>query len=323
MRKLIALLMVFVGITSGAMAETKEYKSGDFVCARVNEIINSTDEHTKLQGDPYVYARIYFDTGKAVAHDGCNYDELINALIDKKNDVEYCVFIGMADKQGASKGYDNTKLGYGRARYVADLFNHEISDHIYDAGDSNAEAFSEAVNNQEYRSVDIYVIWKQPACKENTINEVNELEQKVVAMGSSGAKIQMQSKIKEIKEICKTGGKSLTSSESERYAQLLAELADLAAQSGLGSDLQILYISDYLHELDMKETVWRNKEGKFNTARLASDSIAAVVLGTAGGLITSKVVKKNQVKSGFEDISCTIGGQKVADWHDEFTVGIQ
>ena len=70
-------------------------------------------------------------------------------------------------------------------------------------------------------------------------------------------------------------------------------------------------------------SVWKTNEGDFNTARLASDSIAGVVLGTAGGLITSKVVKKNQVKSGFEDIQCTIGGQKVADWHDEFTVGIQ
>jgi len=70
-------------------------------------------------------------------------------------------------------------------------------------------------------------------------------------------------------------------------------------------------------------SVWKTSKGDFNTARLASDSVAGVVLGTAGGLITSKVVKKNQVKTGFEDISCTIGGQKVADWHDEFTVGIQ
>lgn len=70
-------------------------------------------------------------------------------------------------------------------------------------------------------------------------------------------------------------------------------------------------------------SVWKTNKGDFNTARLASDSVAGVVLGTAGGLITSKVVKKNQVKTGFEDISCTIGGQKVADWSDEFTVGIQ
>ena len=66
---------------------------------------------------------------------------------------------------------------------------------------------------------------------------------------------------------------------------------------------------------------WKNAEGNFNTARLASDSIAGVVLGTAGGIITSKLVKKNQLKKGFEDIQCHIGGQSVADYGDEFTVG--
>ena len=73
----------------------------------------------------------------------------------------------------------------------------------------------------------------------------------------------------------------------------------------------------------LKLTVWKDKDGNFNVARLASDSIAGVVLGTAGGLIMSHVVKKNQVKKGFEDVQCTVGGQKVADWGDEFTVGIQ
>ena len=73
----------------------------------------------------------------------------------------------------------------------------------------------------------------------------------------------------------------------------------------------------------MKLTVWRNDEGKFNTSRLLSDSIAGVVLGTAGGLITSNVVKKNNIEDGFEDIQCTIGGQVVAGWGDEFRVGIQ
>ena len=69
-------------------------------------------------------------------------------------------------------------------------------------------------------------------------------------------------------------------------------------------------------------SVWKNKEGNFNSSRLVSDSVAGVVLGTAGGLITSNVIKKNQVKGGFEDISCTIGGQVVAGWKDEFRVGI-
>lgn len=70
-------------------------------------------------------------------------------------------------------------------------------------------------------------------------------------------------------------------------------------------------------------SVWKNAEGEFNTSRLISDSVAGVVLGTAGGLITSSVVKKNQVESGFEDIQCTVGGQVVAGWGDQFRVGIQ
>ena len=72
-----------------------------------------------------------------------------------------------------------------------------------------------------------------------------------------------------------------------------------------------------------KANVWKNAQGEFNTARLASDSIAAVVLGTAGGLITSSVMKKHQVEDGFEDLKCVIGGQPVAGWGDEFRVGIQ
>lgn len=72
-----------------------------------------------------------------------------------------------------------------------------------------------------------------------------------------------------------------------------------------------------------KVSAWKNEDGNFNTARLASDSIAGVVVGTAGGLLTSKIVKKNQVEDGFEDIQCTIGGQTVAGWGDEFSVGNQ
>jgi hypothetical protein len=74
---------------------------------------------------------------------------------------------------------------------------------------------------------------------------------------------------------------------------------------------------------DGNKSHWTNAEGKFNTARLASDSIAGVVLGTASGLITSHVIKKNQIKKGYEDISCNVGGQRIADYGDEFVVGIQ
>ncbi|MBQ0012992.1 MAG: hypothetical protein KBS86_00245 [Proteobacteria bacterium] len=73
--------------------------------------------------------------------------------------------------------------------------------------------------------------------------------------------------------------------------------------------------------LDLKK--WRNVDGSFNTARLASDSIAGVVLGTVGGVVTSSIIKKNQVADGFEDIKCAIGGQSVASYGDQFSVGLQ
>ncbi len=87
-------------------------------------------------------------------------------------------------------------------------------------------------------------------------------------------------------------------------------------------------INDIVDELkgiseDWGRSRWKNADGGFNTARLASDSIAGVVLGTVGGVITSNVIKKNQVKGGFEDINCTVGGQRVADYADQFRVGIK
>ncbi|MCQ2571759.1 MAG: hypothetical protein MJ165_02045 [Alphaproteobacteria bacterium] len=68
-------------------------------------------------------------------------------------------------------------------------------------------------------------------------------------------------------------------------------------------------------------SVWKNDEGKFNTARLASDATAGVVLGTVGGIVSAKVIKKKQLEKGYDVLNCTIGGQKIADWGDEFQVG--
>ena len=65
---------------------------------------------------------------------------------------------------------------------------------------------------------------------------------------------------------------------------------------------------------------WRTADGKFNTARLASDLTAGVVLGTTGALVTSSVVKKKQVKDGFESLECTVGGQHVGAWGDVFRI---
>lgn len=80
-------------------------------------------------------------------------------------------------------------------------------------------------------------------------------------------------------------------------------------------------IDDMLYQHFRESSVWKNDEGKFNTARLVSDSVAGIVLGTTGGVVTSVVMKKNQVKHGLENVKCVIGGQDVADYKDVFVVG--
>ncbi|MCQ2562546.1 MAG: hypothetical protein MJ158_02960, partial [Alphaproteobacteria bacterium] len=72
-----------------------------------------------------------------------------------------------------------------------------------------------------------------------------------------------------------------------------------------------------------KVSVWKDKDGEFNKARLASDLTAGVVLGTVGGVVSGVVIKKKQVEKGFDALHCTVGGQTVADWGDEFRVGLK
>ena len=82
-------------------------------------------------------------------------------------------------------------------------------------------------------------------------------------------------------------------------------------------------LSAFFSTAQSNASVWKNAEGKFNTARLASDLTAGVVLGSVGGVVSGVVIKKNQVKKGFEALHCAVGGQKVADWGDEFNVGLR
>ena len=82
-------------------------------------------------------------------------------------------------------------------------------------------------------------------------------------------------------------------------------------------------LDKFFASAESEASVWKDSEGKFNTARLASDLTAGVVLGTVGGVVSGVVIKKKQVEKGFEVLHCTVGGQKIADWGDEFSVGLQ
>ena len=141
----------------------------------------------------------------------------------------------------------------------------------------------------------------------DVITALDELDLYCISSGRTedGYK-QKITKLQELRKVCEK-------EEADRKLRITKSTAIIGNASQKLDDIMA----------GLKVSAWKTAEGKFNTARLASDSIAGVVLGTAGGLITSHVVKKNQVKKGFEDIQCVVGGQKVADWADEFTVGIR
>ena len=82
-------------------------------------------------------------------------------------------------------------------------------------------------------------------------------------------------------------------------------------------------ISQFIDNNFSRSVAWTNDDGEFNTKRLISDSVAVVVLGTVGGVITSKIVNKTQIDNGLNYLKCTINGQNVATFGDEFVVGIQ
>lgn len=82
-------------------------------------------------------------------------------------------------------------------------------------------------------------------------------------------------------------------------------------------------LNNFFDKARKNASVWEKTDGSFNTARLASDLTAGVVLGTVGGVVSGHIIKKNQIKKGFEGLHCTVGGQTVADWGDEFSVGFR
>ena len=165
-------------------------------------------------------------------------------------------------------------------------------------------------------------------------NDLNLFNQWAISCASHPATMSL---ITQIKTLC--ASENATAKQyNDLYVELTASVAincqqtvivettvEVAVPSDPQSRAAIIAAGDALDGIvaGFGKSKWKNAQGEFNTARLASDSIAAVVLGTAGGLITSSVMKKHQVEDGFEDLKCVIGGQPVAGWGDEFRVGMQ
>lgn len=347
MKKLLMVILVFVGITSTALAaESNKIMTEDGTyCGEINQDINSSDRTPfKLEGVPFSVLRMEFDLpyddNPTGLKEGCEgqYNSLFKELQTRKDDIEELVVIGNASVQGVDAGYDNKDLSAARAVYAFNLlknagFNDGII-RVFETGDITA-SHNRQLDHDEFRSTSVYVIWRQPVCSQETLQYVAEAKESLKEYKGSDRET-LDDIFENLDVLCSRKG--LAASEAEEGLEDFARLVNLVAKIHEENKdvpvtdefvnqgkVKVAYqnLNTLRDRLGLKRSVWRNREGKFNTARLASDSIAGVVLGTAGGLITSHLVKKNQVKKGFEDIQCTIGGQKVAEWGDEFTVGIR
>ena len=95
---------------------------------------------------------------------------------------------------------------------------------------------------------------------------------------------------------------------------------DLAKKQEIENAKNVL--SNFFAAAESGVSVWKNEEGKFNTARLASDMTAGALLGTVGGVVSGTVIKKKQIKKGFESLQCYVGGKLMAGWGDTFNVDL-
>lgn len=314
MKKFLALLIVFISLPFCGWAET--YSSGSEICAD-SAIDNNSVEVAYL---------IYFDTARDSTENigvktACTgeYTKIKNKLNARSKDIAGVVVIGSADQTGDGQGFDNTTLAKSRKDWVIkNILPSGVEAGDWVAGSQDAKA-KEAVGSQpEWRSVAIYIIWRTPSCE-----SLRTAQEDLTAAFAKCSGVTISPELKKCFD-----GQNLTVSEDERLfaffseaLQKCAPVKEISNHFGISVDVAYNKISAFIASLD--RTVWRDEDGNFNTARLASDSIAAVVLGTAGGIITSKLVKKSQIKKGFEDLNCSIGGQRVASYGDEFTVGLQ
>ena len=266
---------------------------GDLKIERPN--LKPTEQPTDLAGcfevvDAWNYW-IYFEHAKHTLSDTCRAHVVkeLNKLLGGQDLSKIgCInMVGYADATNASGSYDNGKLSLDRANYVQKLVPANMQSAVKPRGGGDVTALANdgrGTANAKERSVHVFV----GQC----------LITPPTPQGNSQTQVSVNVNINQ----------AVVTEEqlrAESRAKILAAGKVLDSISG-----------------SFKTSVWKNKDGGFNTARLASDGIAGVVLGTAGGLITSNIIKKNQIKSGFEDIQCTISGQVVASFGDDFQVGI-
>ncbi len=280
---------------------------------------------------------IYFDNNKSDIPGDCKnaVGDMVAGLEAEAQNIETVLLFGSTDSTGGAM--HNAKLGQARVNTVAKLLKDKgIATCEYDETGKNTlnrcarisigESLYAAVgSNNESNNIDravfMFVIYKGDVCDKATLNTLNALIEKTEG--------DIKTNLQEAQKTCGAENQLLLRSGREQIMSAInaavEKYPDLAKFVDANISIKILVqnIENSRQSLASDASVWKTADGKFNVARLASDSIAGVVLGTAGGIITSNVVKKNQIKRGFDDVMCTVGGQSVADWGDEFRVGIR
>ncbi len=321
--------------------------AGMFFVAGAGAAVDARTECVKSASDgffDYGYAgymvpdyAIFFDNDSSGIPGACTDDvnKLVADLADQKDDIETVLLFGSADSTGNSQ--HNAELAQNRVNTVNKLlqdadvpvckYNSNGISRCARVSIGESDMWIDDDNESRYKSraVFMFVIYKGDICDEKTIEALDALI-KVLPDDSS---------LKQAQEICNSNKKDQMLLRSQRQ-QIMAAMANAIANypektktvvEKLPADLSATILANGIiavrDSLVSGASVWKTDKGTFNYARLASDSIAGVVLGTAGGIITSNVVKKNQIKNGFEDVMCTVGGQNVANWGDEFRVGVR
>ena len=296
---------------------------------------------------------VFFETGISEAQDGCV--DSFNRIRDELNrlwtggNVDRFVVVASADRQGDSSGYDNPQLSIDRYEYIERNVLPNGGIVPWAAGSAAAREFGEdpdMIDDPAFRAVYIYAVWRLARCQEDFVNNLGRYETELQeALGDEQYKDYEQDiqnalqGVRRAKQICDRPGKQLLASEDEELQKvyglllLVAEEVPMIATTNITVGLTSIYVISsaidlyYSNLLRLRDGLglseWRDEKGNFNTTRLVSDSVAGVVLGTVGGIVTSKLVKKNQIKKGFEDLSCAVGGQTVAGYGDHFMVGLK
>lgn len=295
-----------------------------------NEECEITSEHSIFeQISQNTISITGFQTGKSELTDSCK-ERFIGELPKYlKDDIISIFVIGYTSRSGNAT--DNEGLAENRAVHITDIIKSTKPDGIIpiyrrSAGESTHNTFdfgtNDTENNPNARSVEVIFSYPQLTTNYQGIISLKDWKEKYAPNNQECKANELFTEyISHLR-----AGKSDNEFDKNKITKTLKE-CDGASNDATGTQsLTILglytKLSKYHDEFRSKVSVWKNADGNFNTARLASDSIAGVVLGTAGGLITSNIVKKNQIENGFEDIKCTIGGQNVAAWGDQFRIGI-